>query len=209
MPALPNGRKDVEIRTNMGNPSIMTKHRSRIKLSSTITAKAVNVEEPLPTIGSKVIIKFLENSPQYCYWSKFNMNFDYDVIPEEKYARQFYLKVGDKEIPVHRDDKIIFDIGDENEVVILNPENKEKTFRILNSINYTNEINNIKNIIGESGGFKEVQNEFGEKIPEEYAGSGILATIENFKARIEELETKLSELENREQKNIENEKYEE
>lgn len=194
MPSIPEGQKEIPIRTNMGNNSILTKYNAQIKTASTVTAKAYDTDAPLPKIGSKVLINFLEGSPQYCYWIKFNMNFDYDVIEEEKYPRKFYLKIGDKEIPVNLDDKIIVDIGDEYNVVLLNETPKEKIFKIIKNDTISEEISKLKKAVGETGGIVTAMNEFGEIVPEEKSGSGLLAKMEFVLSKIEELENKLSEL---------------
>ena len=193
MPGIPEGRKDIEILTNLGNKSIVTKYRDKITLSSTITARAIDTEEPLPTVGSKVFVEFIDEYPQYCFWSKFNMNFDYDVIPEEKYARQFYLKVGDKQIAVHRDDLIKIEFDTDYDIVLLNDKPKEKRFRIIPATNSMSSISTLERLIGKKKGVKTSTNIFGETSQQLTDGEGILKEIEDLKERVNMLAEALVE----------------
>lgn len=64
-----------------------------IEKKNYIWIKARDIAEPLPDIGSKVLIEFVDNNPRLGYYRPWGPNGDYKVIEEEKYPEVFKLKI--------------------------------------------------------------------------------------------------------------------
>ena len=192
MPAIPEGRKDISISTNIGIP-INVNYNSFVKISSSITARALDADEQLPDIGSKVGIIFFEGQADLCFWFKINVNFDYTVIPEEKYPSYFSLQVGNKFLNVNKDDfvKIVFE--DENEIVLIEKD-KEKEIKILKPKNTDERIKKLEDKIGIKSGISENVNAYGDIVYEEVTGYGLLSEVENLKKQVEELQSIIRDL---------------
>lgn len=133
MPMIPEGQKERNIITNLGNPKINIKYNSKLKLKSTIKVRAKDAEQAIPNKGSKVLVQFYDDEYSLGFWEKFNTNNDYDVIEEEKYPRKFFLTVNNKKVPVNLDDEIVLNINGSNISLV----EKEK-LKMLNIISDSN-----------------------------------------------------------------------
>ena len=132
MPQIAEGRPTIKIKTNLSNQNLIT-HNSSVSIASTITVRAYDMSEPLPDIGSKVRINFLEGNFYYGFWRKFNVNEDYKVIYREKYPKQFTLQVGDKQVEVDQDDKIVIQLPDDFKFAMYSSGAKTKVINIIPS----------------------------------------------------------------------------
>ena len=88
MPAIPYGGISITSRTNLGNLKTNVNYNSNITTSTSFWVKAENSDEPMPNIGSKVQVFFLENNPRFGFWKKFKPDEKaYSVIDSEKYLK--------------------------------------------------------------------------------------------------------------------------
>lgn len=99
-----------------------------------IEVQSYDIDEPMPEIGSLVLVYFLEGNPKYGYWEKFNPYGKYKVIESERYPKIFTLEIGEKKIQVNQDDYIKIDIPKEYEVIFVESE-KTKLIKIHNDDN--------------------------------------------------------------------------
>jgi len=135
MPAVPNGQESISILTNLSNQSFDNlKYNQKINTKSTIKVKAENVNEPLPDIGSHVLIYFIDGNMHMGCWKKFNQNGDYNIIENEKYENYYSLTIGNKKISVSKDDDIVIELPESFESVIVN-DDKTKTIIIREKSN--------------------------------------------------------------------------
>ena len=130
MPTLYSGdATEYKYPTNSGLNVDLT----NVNISSTVTktnymwVKGENADDPLPDIGSKVRIVFLDESPRLPYWRKFNYNGDYSVIEEERYPKLINLQVNNHELEVNTADEILLEVPDYYSIV---SEQQEKTKKI-------------------------------------------------------------------------------
>lgn len=77
-----------------------------------IMAKPEDWDNPLPDIGSKVMVYFIDDAPSQAIWHPFNPNGDNSVIAEERYPKSFTLTIGGKSIDVDKSDSIIITLPD-------------------------------------------------------------------------------------------------
>ena len=87
--------QDYRYATNNGLQlsNINTAISNVIEKKNYIWIKALNITDPLPDIGSKVLIEFVDNNPRLGYYRPWGPNGDYKVIEEEKYPEVFKLKI--------------------------------------------------------------------------------------------------------------------
>ena len=71
-----------------------------------IMAKPEDWCDPLPDIGSKAMVYFIDDSPSQAIWKPFNPNGDNETIAEERYPNSFTLTIGGKAIDVDKNDSI-------------------------------------------------------------------------------------------------------
>ena len=147
MPAIPEGQSSRTILTNLGNKNIKIKHSDNIKLKSTIRVKAKDKDSEIPTIGSRVLVIFLDNKFELGYWEKFNMSGDYEVIDEEKYQRSFFITIGNKKFEVNRDDNIQIELP-EGYKVVYNEKGKDKIIRLSKDDEYEERIRLLETSVG-------------------------------------------------------------
>lgn len=106
-----------------------------VNIRNSIWVDSLNYDEPLPTVGSKVLIFYLDNNPHNAFWEKFNPNNDYEVIEEERYPKYFTFKINGNIVDVHKDDTIELNFP-ENMDVLIRQNNKVKTIDINSGIDY-------------------------------------------------------------------------
>ena len=112
--------------------------------SNIFAVSARDVDEPLPEVGSLVLIYFLDNL-ENCYWVKHNHNGSYKVIESERYPELFKLSINDKEISFNNSDKVKFSIPDDFNVIVLeDKENKTKEIKLEYNKDGEQNINAIK-----------------------------------------------------------------
>ena len=130
MPGIAENLKDIDIKANIGAEiSSNLKYDNSLKTSSTLTVSAIDTDEPLPKIGSKVRIWFIESNINLGYWTKFNPDESYEVIDEEKYKEDFYLGINDSKLTVNTMDEINIKLPYDAEL-IYTEKDKTKTIEI-------------------------------------------------------------------------------
>lgn len=85
--------KAYSVATNAGIPvSSFTNFLSSVVTKTNYAyARSWDKDEPMPDVGSKVEVIFLDGDMKQMYWRKFNPNGDYAVIPSEQYPAQCSL----------------------------------------------------------------------------------------------------------------------
>ena len=112
--------------------------------SNIFAVSARDVDEPLPEVGSLVLIYFLDNL-ENCYWIKHNHNGSYKVIESERYPELFKISINDKEISFNNSDKVKFSIPDDFNIIVLeDKENKTKEIKLEYNKDGEQNINAIK-----------------------------------------------------------------
>ena len=115
-----------------------------LKKSNIFAVSARDVDEPLPEVGSLVLIYFLDNL-ENCYWIKHNHNGSYKVIESERYPELFKISINDKEIAFNKSDKVKFSIPDDLNIIVLeDKENKTKEIKLEYSNDNEQSISTIK-----------------------------------------------------------------
>jgi len=112
-----------------------TEFSPTIKTRNSFWVSAWNVDSPMPKVGSKIAIFFIDGNPKTGYWVPFNANGLYDVIDEEKYRELYTMQVGDRQIIINEQDKVQFTIPNSVNVVY-NEENKTKRINLIFTENY-------------------------------------------------------------------------
>jgi hypothetical protein len=110
-------------------------YNTSIRIRNSMWVLPWDYNEPLPKIGSKVIVFFIEGNPKLGFWDRFNPNNNYEVIDEERYPKLIGLTIGDKELIVNSEDTLNI-VLPENTEIVYNEESKEKTVRILGDNKY-------------------------------------------------------------------------
>lgn len=100
-----------------------------INKSNALWVKAENNTEPLPDIGSNVIVYFLENNPTLAYRHPFYINNSSKIIEAERYPQHFTLAINNQKFAVNQDDTIQINLPPNYEVLI-SENNKTKTFNL-------------------------------------------------------------------------------
>lgn len=144
MPGIAESSKDIDLKTNLGSDiSTNIIYENLVKTSSTITVSAMDTDEPLPKIGSKVKIWFIESNIHLGYWTKFNPDELYEVIDEEKYKEVFYLNINDSNLTVSTMDEINIKLPYDAELVYTEND-KTKTIEIGPDTELLNRVSNIE-----------------------------------------------------------------
>ena len=117
-----------------------------INKANYIVVKPKDYSDPIPEIGSHVIVYFIENNIQNAVYEKFNPNNDYQVIESERYPKYFNLSVGDKNTEVKDSDTIIINVPEDYKV-IYKEENKSKTFNLIENENVDLTISELKSSV--------------------------------------------------------------
>ena len=111
-----------------------------------IEVQSYDIDEPMPEIGSLVLVYFLEGNPKYGYWEKFNPYGKYEVIESERYPKVFTLEIGDKKVQIDQDDYIKIDVPKEYEVVFVQS-GKTKLIKIQNNNDEALNISELQAIV--------------------------------------------------------------
>lgn len=107
---------------------------------------AEDLDEPMPSIGSLVLVYFLEGNPKYGYWEKFNPNGKYEIIEEERYPKSFTIQLNNKTIDVNQDDIIQINIPEDYDITVIES-NKTKQINILENKELKTSLYNLKQYV--------------------------------------------------------------
>ena len=194
MPAIAEGRDKIKYMTNLGSTSLNNVlYNNYITIKSTMTIKAYDKDEAMPEIGSKVAIFFLDADITRPYWTKFNMQGDYEVIESEKYPKRAYLKIGSKQITINNDDLIKIELPD-NYKVILIEDGKTKTFKLTPESDIAVRLMSLENKVGQEEYTKYSTGFDGSTVSEVVPASGLVKIISDLQARIRSLENSLANM---------------
>lgn len=181
MPNIADGRKDVSIKTNLGNNKINIKHNENLIISSSIKVKAEDKDESIPEIGSKVMIYFLDERFELGYWYKFNVNGDYNVIEDEKYKLLNTFYINDSFNEVYEEDTISIELPEGFSVVNeINPfgnDKKIKKIKIEKDKITEKRVSELEELVGTPGKVQVIENDNGEEKELQVEASGIFKEL--------------------------------
>lgn len=196
MPTIPEDRIDVETPTNFGMNNIDISYSNNILQTSTITARAIDMDKPMPDVGSRVRIKFLEGIPGECFWDKWNPNGDYSVIESEKYPNGFSLTINDKTTKVDFQDEIIIKFPFAENIFYEVDENnpKRKIFSVVMSEKTDQDLTTLFNIVGTIGGVVTTKGPSNQTVYNEIKPSGIIKDVMDLQATVNDLKAEIDAL---------------
>lgn len=195
MPTVPEGREDITTMTNLSSNNINISYNSNITQTSTITARAKDMDLAIPEIDSRVTIEFLDGIATECFWDKWNINGDYQVIEEEKYPKQFSFRLNDKQIDVNLDDEIVINFPNIEKIILSeDPNNKKRKIFDIHVDNSTDEdLTTLFNIVGLESFVKSYTTESGETTGTVIQPTGIFKLIESLTKTVTDLKTQTDE----------------
>lgn len=202
MPAIAEGGKSVEYMTNLGSSNNMTtiNHSEHVTVKNTMKVSAYDLDEPMPKVGSKVAIYFLEGNIRFPYWKKFNMHGEYDVIDEEKYPRRAYLQIGEKTVQIDNDDLIQIVLPDNYDVVLEKSE-KIKIFRLFPSSDIDERLTALEGKVGQEEYVERTLDIYNNEVSKTIPSTGLVKRVDaledkgiNMKSKITSLENTIKEL---------------
>ena len=164
MPSLYDGEAtDYKVPTNSGLRITTT----NTNISSTITKtnyiwiRPRNMDDPIPDIGSKVYVTFLDDRPSMGLWWKCNINGDYTVIPEERYERQFSIDINNSPTTIYRDDTLIVNLPDYFRVTSSDSgDEKIPTYNIRENYNFYKSTNLEESITNLQKSMEYIESEY-------------------------------------------------
>ncbi len=124
-----------EIQTSQTRSVSGLKYSQTIRVRNSMWVYPYDYDEPLPAVGSKVAVFFIDGNPNRGYWDKFNPNNDYTVIDEERYPKLATLRVANTTIDVNKDDNVSIDLPREF-YTTLSVSNKDKRISVLKNETY-------------------------------------------------------------------------
>lgn len=193
MPAVPDGQKDMETKTNFGNNSINIKYNDNITISSSIRLRSKDKDAPIPDIGSKVGVEFLEGSFRFGFWEKFNPNGDFNIIEEEKYKHLFKLKIGGKEFELEEEDLVEIELPSGfkvNQILvpdITNPDIKIKKIKISQDEEMEERVTKLENLVGNDEMLMKYEDNDGNEKTQAIIASGLYKKIRNINNKVSDV----------------------
>lgn len=187
MPGIKEDSNEVSLMTNLGQlvSNFPIKYNPHVKIASTIRARAKDTEDALPTVGSRVLVKFLDNNPMWPYWEKWNINNDFEVIDEEKYPYYFSLTLNGKSIDVDNSDKIEIRLPEGYEVVTLpGDDSKHKIFKVNLKNDIIERLNKLEETVGHKHYINKYKDPTGNDRVEDVDASGIFKEFDSYKQSI-------------------------
>lgn len=199
MPAISEDDIEKDILTDNGLSDINEVfYDKQTHISNLLWVRAYDTDEPLPEIGSKVLVEFFESDPKLGYWEKFNMNDDYSVIESEKYPSLGEIKIGNKAdnlktIQFNTEDKIEFVLPEHLDITVLT-DGKKKTINVIDTLGIREQLQQIILRIGQEGGIEEIRNPDGSVTEREVSPQGILGSISLLGSVIESMQEEIKNL---------------
>jgi hypothetical protein len=118
------------------NPNVSgLNYGQTVRVRNSMWVEPYDFEEPLPALGSKVLVFFIDGNPKSGYWDRFNPNNDYQVIDEEKYPNLFTLRFSGSTVPLRKDDVLAIDFPEDFSSV-LTQDGKSKRVQVFKRENY-------------------------------------------------------------------------
>jgi hypothetical protein len=137
MPGVAGNQEISAVIQTSNNPNVsgLQSFNTVINTKNSIWVFPWDFNEPLPKIGSKVAVFFLEGNPKTGYWQLFNPNNNYEVIDEEKFPKLLNLSFANSSIQVDTDDSVEI-IFPDNYTSVLNQNGKNKKIELFDEKNY-------------------------------------------------------------------------
>lgn len=125
-----NGLKVGDFSTNVSDV---------VRKTNYIMAKPKDWTTPLPEIGSKVQVRFIDDSPSQAIWDIFDPNGDNEIIPEERYPKSFTLSIGGKSIDINASDSIVISLPDHLSIASYSDGDKTKRIDLIEDAVFANQ----------------------------------------------------------------------
>jgi hypothetical protein len=106
-----------------------------VRVRNSMWLKPYDFDEPLPAVGSKVLVFFVDANPKMGYWDKFNPDSDYKVAEGEKYPRLISMSVAKSSFQVNSEDSVIIDFPEDYSSVLTETD-KTKRVELFKRENY-------------------------------------------------------------------------
>jgi hypothetical protein len=139
MPAIPGdvqfSSKSPTVSSNVAEIIGISDINPTISIRNSMWVNAWNYSNPLPKVGSKVAVSFIDDNPKNGYWNPFNPNDSYEVIDEEKFRKLFTMNVANRGIDVLEEDNVVIQFP-ENFTASISEQNKTKTITLFKQENY-------------------------------------------------------------------------
>jgi len=136
MPAIAGGKSYSATIVTSTNPKISgLDYTPTLRIRNSIWLQPWDYKEPMPKVGSKIAVYFLDGNPKLGYWILFNPNNNYEVIDEEKYKNIFRLNISGRNISVLEEDTVSINFP-ESFNLVYNENQKTKTFSLTQKENY-------------------------------------------------------------------------
>src|SRR5574344_2759343 len=123
MPGMYSGdEQSYTVPTNNGLdvPAFDTMINSTINKINYMWVKPLRYEDPLPNVGSKIYIEFLDNNITQGFFKEFNPNNDYTVIEEEKHKKLLSFGINNNMTDIKDDDSLNISFPDYYKVIKTN-----------------------------------------------------------------------------------------
>jgi hypothetical protein len=106
-----------------------------LRVRNSIWVSPYDFSQPLPSIGSKVLVFFVDGNPKQGFWDKFNPNNSYSVIDEERFPNLFTMRVANSDVRVNSEDSVSIVFPEEFSSVY-NEDGKSKRVELFRRENY-------------------------------------------------------------------------
>ena len=106
-----------------------------VKVRNSMWLDPYDFSEPLPAIGSKVLVFFVDGNPKTGFWDKFNPTNDYSVVDEERYPKLLDLRFAGGSVAVNSEDTLTIDFPS-NFTGIVSQDGKSKRVDVQSRENY-------------------------------------------------------------------------
>lgn len=135
MVALPAGNKySSQISTTSNRNISGAVIEDKVTVRNSIWLKAVNIDEAIPKVGSKVFIYTYDEDPKNMYWAGFKFDRTFEVIDEEKYKSLYSLQVNSSSINIFEEDNIQLSFSDYDVTSV--EDGKNKSINMLKKESY-------------------------------------------------------------------------
>lgn len=106
-----------------------------VRIRNSMWLEPHDFDEPLPAVGSKILVFFVDANPKTGYWDKFNPNNDYEVIDAERYPKLMDLRFAGSSLRVNTEDTVTIDFPSSFSSVV-REDGKSKRVEVFTRENY-------------------------------------------------------------------------
>jgi len=139
MPGIIGGKSFSSlISTTLNNPKItgLKEVNTSIRLRNSLWVKSSFYKTPMPKIGSKVAIFFIDGNLRLGHWYPFDSNNNYEIIDEEKHPPLFKFSINNKNIIINENDDVKITFPETFSLVYDEKNDKTKTYSLFQKENY-------------------------------------------------------------------------